>query len=194
MTTTGTSSSSLGAFLEDTGCCRTKAARDGEIASFQAHVEEASRSSVLSGDGPDAGSQCAKAPDEGVSSSPKTELHSQNGTSVTVAPESFDGPYYSSTWPVDDSEIDSAMAESSIAAVKKTMVAEGLDPDSVKFTYYEERVWCPGSSWINQMLRIETTDGKSLDFSAVLTGRSPEVTVCDVRHMIEGTGGWATPS
>jgi len=71
------------------------------------------------------------------------------------------------------------------------MAAAGRDPDSVKMTYHTGDVWCPGGGWVNEMLLIETSDGRSLDFSARLSERSPEVTVCDVGHLLEGTVGAA---
>lgn len=194
MTTTGTSSSSLGGFLEDMGYGGAKAAREDEALSFQEYVDEASGPSPLARDSAEHVNQGFTGADGPTGSDPESEQSSQNGTSTAVAAAPFEGQYYSTTWPVDPAEIDPEKAEASITAVKNAMVAEGLDPDSVKFTYFESRVWCPGSSWINEMLRIETGDGKCLDFSARLTERSPEVTVCDVRHMLEGTGGWATPS
>jgi hypothetical protein len=100
---------------------------------------------------------------------------------------------------VKEAESETAVAppgeHPSISAVRNAMLAEGLDPDSVRMTYHEVDVWLPGGGgWVNEMLLIETSDGRSLDFSARLTERSPAVTVCDVRHMIEGTGGWATLS
>ncbi len=78
----------------------------------------------------------------------------------------------------------------SIEAVRQAMANEGLDPDSVKMTYSSEFVWTPDGGRINNFLTVETDKGRKLGFSAELSLDSPHVTVCDVRHMLDGTSGW----
>jgi len=78
----------------------------------------------------------------------------------------------------------------SIGAVRQAMVDEGLDPDSVKMAYSSEFTWTPDGGRINNFLTVETDKGRKLSFSAELSLDSPHVTVCDVRHMLDGTSGW----
>jgi hypothetical protein len=78
----------------------------------------------------------------------------------------------------------------SIAAVRQAMINEGLDPNSVKMTYSSEFSWTPDGGRVNNFLTVETDRGRKVNFSAELSLESPSVTVCTVRHMLDGTGGW----
>ncbi|HPT25133.1 MAG TPA: hypothetical protein PLZ95_01865 [Bryobacteraceae bacterium] len=194
MTTTGTGSSSLSTFLEDAGCCRAAVTEESESVSFQEYVEEAASDGTAATEGSETTTESVAASVCWASSDPETEQVSQNGTQSMASQLSSTAATYSAAATADATTAEDTAEDPSIKAVRDAMAAAGLDPDSVKMTYHTEDVWFPAGGWVNEMLLIETADGKSLDFSARLTERSPEVTVCDVRHMLEGTGGWATLS
>jgi hypothetical protein len=80
--------------------------------------------------------------------------------------------------------------EACIAAVRSAMVAEGLDPEQVNMKYHEVFTYCPGGSWINKLMRVETPDGRSIEFSAALSQESPQVTVCEIQSMLNRAGLW----
>ncbi len=191
MTTTATSQSSLGAFLEEAQSRSANSTEESQSSSFQAHMEEAAEAAeiLVSGDATTLESPASSG--ESSISEPSSGQESQNGTvaqtisiaspaSVTSAASasSATNPYAT---PLEDQ---------SIAAVRQAMVDEGLDPDSVKMTYSSEFVWTPDGGRIDQLLTIETDIGRKLGFSAKLSLDNPQVTVCDVRHMLDGTGGW----
>ena len=77
------------------------------------------------------------------------------------------------------------------AAVREALAAEGLDPDQVTMNYHEEFTWCPGGSWVNKLLRVETADGRAIDFSAALSQESPQVAAWEIRNMLNREGLWA---
>ena len=81
-----------------------------------------------------------------------------------------------------------------ITAVRDTLKAEGIDPSTVHLSVYEETAWYPGGNWVDRYLRAETPDGRRIDFSARLSERSPQVSVTDIRHMLNRTGGWGVTS
>jgi hypothetical protein len=132
--------------------------------------------------------------DRSAKSGTESEQNSHNGTQAPRIRSTKGDSVELVKEAESETTVDPAGEHPSISAVRNAMLAEGLDPDSVRMTYHEVDVWFPAGGWVNEMLLIETSDGRSLDFSARLTERSPEVTVCDVRHMLEGTGGWATLS
>lgn len=84
----------------------------------------------------------------------------------------------------------SALDHPSIGAVRQAMIDEGLDPDSVRMNYSSEYSWTPDGGSIHNFLVVETDKGRKVNFSAELSLESPWVTVCTVRHMLDGTGGW----
>lgn len=193
MTTTSATTSSLGAFLEDSGCCRAAVSGEQQASSFQEHVAQAAHESgtmARAAASPPADSQAGET---GSSSGTAGRQESQNGTHAMASQLSGVARVYSAAEAAAEQAGPVEVEDRSISAVREAMIAEGLDPDSVKMTYHTVDVWCPGGGWVNEMLLIETSDGRSLDFSARLSERSPEVTVCDVRHLLEGTG-WAAQS
>lgn len=188
MTTTNATTSTLGTFLEDEGCCRAAVSNERQASSFQEHVAQAASESGEreTGLSPDAVAEtnCSSSEQGG-------RQNSQSGTQSMASRLSGTACTYSTIEATAEQVSQSQAEDASIAAVRKAMAAAGLDPDSVKMTYHTVDVWCPGGGWVNEMLLFETSDGRSLDFSARLSERSPEVTVCDVGHLLEGTVGAA---
>lgn len=82
------------------------------------------------------------------------------------------------------------LADRSLARLRDAMAAAGLDPESVRISFERRDVGTFDGTNVLELLQVETADGKWAEFSADLTEESPEVTVCAIRHMVEGTGGW----
>lgn len=191
MTTTSTSQSSLGAFLEDTQTRSASSTQESETSTFQEYMEEAAESETISASGDETTSQGSSSSTESTISESASEQESQNGTdelASTIA--STANVAQAAEVESDPDAYANSLEGRSIEAVRQAMVNEGLDPDSVKMTYSTDLVWGPDGSWVNELLTIETDNGRKVDFSAKLSVDSPQVTVCDVRHMLDGTAGW----
>lgn len=78
-----------------------------------------------------------------------------------------------------------SLAGESKSALSNALLAAGIDPSTVKVSYWEELVWFPGGNWINRSLTVQTPNGQKVDFDAAATLRSPDVTVNTVRQMME---------
>jgi hypothetical protein len=77
-----------------------------------------------------------------------------------------------------------------IAKVKAELEAEGVDPSSVTLTSRQDLVeYATGARYVSY-LRAATSDGRYVDFDARLSEKSPAVTVCDIKHMLNHEGGW----
>ncbi len=116
---------------------------------------------------------------------------SQNGTlalvnQISIAASATQAAIESSA---SNSEVNQ-LKDRSIAALRLAMVGAGIDPDSVKMTYSSEYTWTPDGGRVNNFLTVETDKGRKLGFSAELSLDNPQVTLCDVRHMLDGTAGW----
>lgn len=66
-------------------------------------------------------------------------------------------------------------------ALGKALEAAGLDPSSVRITYWEQNVWYPDGSYINRYVTVQGPDGRIDNFNADLTLASPHVTVDAVK-------------
>ena len=191
MTTTATSQSSLGAFLEDTQSRSASSTQESQTSSFQEYMEEAADTERASASGDGTASQGAGSSDESSISASAGGQESQNGTaaltstiaSAANAPRAEDAASAAEAYA-------NSLEGRSLAAVRQAMVDEGLDPDTVKMTYSSEYTWTPDGGRINNFLTVETDKGRKLGFSAELSMDNPQVTVCDVRHMLDGTSGW----
>ena len=191
MTTTATSRSSLGAFLEDTQSRSASSTQESQTSSFLEYMEEAADTGRSSASGDGSASQGSGSTDESSISASAGGQESQNGTAAltsTIASAA------NVALAADALNATDAYANSlegrSIEAVQQAMVNEGLDPDSVSMTYSSEYTWTPDGGRINNFLTVETDKGRKLGFSAELSLDNPQVTVCDVRHMLDGTSGW----
>jgi len=191
LTTTATSQSSLGAFLEDTQTRSASSTQESQTSSFQEYMEEAADTEGVSASGDGTASQRSSSSDESSISAPASGQQSRNGTaalastivSTASAARAEDAPSATDAYA-------NSLEGRSIEAVRQAMVNEGLDPDSVKMTYSSEFTWTPDGGRINNFLTVETDKGRKLGFSAELSLDNPQVTVCDVRHMLDGTSGW----
>lgn len=85
--------------------------------------------------------------------------------------------------PLTDSPITTTepeLKERSLAAVRNALAAAGIGAGQVELSYREQLVWYPGGNWINHYLTATTSDGRTIDFSAKLAERSPQVTVAEI--------------
>lgn len=77
-----------------------------------------------------------------------------------------------------------ALAGDSKTALSGALTDAGIDPSTVKVSYWEELVWFPGGNWINRSITVETPNGQKMDFDAAATLRSPAVTAASVQGMM----------
>lgn len=180
MTTTSASGTSLGAFLENARQTGRSSAYTEQAERFQQFIDE----SIASGQVAQVAWPSAKEARLGALGA-TTMVHSYEqlariGTGETAA---------------DPNTLEQAvesirMAGRSLSKLRAAMAAEGLDPESVRLSYERRDVGSFDGTNVLELLQVETADGKWAEFSAQLTEESPEVTVCAIRHMLEGTGGW----
>ncbi len=78
-----------------------------------------------------------------------------------------------------------SLAGESKSALSSALLAAGIDPSTVKVSYWEELVWFPGGNWINRSLTVQTPNGQKVDFDAAATLRTPAVTVNTVQQMMK---------
>lgn len=191
MTTTATSQSSLGTFLEDTQSRSASSTQESETSTFQEYMEEAAESENTSASGDETTSQGSGSSTESTISESATEQESQNGTDELASTIASTANVAQAADVVGDTDAYANSLEGrSIEAVRQAMIDGGLDPDTVTMTYSSEYTWTPDGGRINNFLTVETDKGRKLGFSAELSVDNPQVTVCDVRHMLDGTSGW----
>lgn len=72
------------------------------------------------------------------------------------------------------------LQEKALSAVRNALEAAGIGTGQVELSYREELVWYPGGSWINHYVTATASDGRTMDFSAKLAERSPQVTATEI--------------
>jgi hypothetical protein len=77
-----------------------------------------------------------------------------------------------------------ALAADTKSALAVALTNAGIDPATVKVSYWEELVWFPGGNWINRSITVQTPNGQKMDFDAAATLRSPYVTANSVQEML----------
>ncbi|MBN9658238.1 MAG: hypothetical protein J0H49_08670 [Acidobacteria bacterium] len=77
-----------------------------------------------------------------------------------------------------------ALAADTKSALAVALTKAGIDPATVKVSYWEELVWFPGGNWINRSITVQTPNGQKMDFDAAATLRSPYVTANSVQEML----------
>lgn len=77
-----------------------------------------------------------------------------------------------------------SLAGESKDALSGALQLAGIDPATVKVSYWEELVWFPGGNWINRSITVQTPNGQKMDFDAAATLRSPYVTANSVQQMM----------
>lgn len=77
-----------------------------------------------------------------------------------------------------------ALAADTKSALACALTQAGIDPATVKVSYWEELVWFPGGNWINRSITVQTPNGQKMDFDAAATLRSPYVTANSVQEML----------
>ncbi len=180
MTTTSASGTSLGEFLENAQQPGRSSAFAEQAERFQQFIDE----SMAAGSDALAAWPSAKAARLGVFGG-STVVHSyEQLTQIGTSEESAD--VTTSKEAVESIQL----ADRSLAKLKAAIAAEGLDPESVQISFERRDVGTFDGTNVLELLQVETADGKWAEFSAQLTEESPAVTVCVIRHMIEGTGGW----
>ncbi len=154
-------------------------------------MEEAAESENTSASGDETTSQGSGSSTESTISESASEQESQNGTDELASTIASTANVAQAADVVSDTDAYANSLEGrSIEAVRQAMIDEGLDPDTVTMTYSSEYTWTPDGGRINNFLTVETDKGRKLGFSAELSVDNPQVTVCDVRHMLDGTSGW----
>jgi hypothetical protein len=179
MTTTSASGTSLGEFLESARQPGRSSAFAEQAERFQQFIDE----SMAAGPDALAAWPSGKAARLGVFGG-STVVHSYEQLTQIGTDEAAD--VNASREAVESIQL----AGRSLARLREAMAAEGLDPESVQISFERRDVGTFDGTNVLELLQVETADGKWAEFSAQLTEESPGVTVCVIRHMIEGTGGW----
>lgn len=180
MTTTSASQSSLSAFLEENYVASSGSRVQEETVSFEKVLNESTAAASDAGAGTQAAAAAAASSTTGSETAQAAAQMFQSGM-----PDPGLIPVQTYT------ETPAGTVDPGLTAVRDLMISMGLDPDSIQMTYLRRD--SPSFDGINslELLQVQTSDGKFAEFSARMSEESPEVTVCDIRHMIEGTGGWA---
>ena len=180
MTTSSATQSSLGAFLEEHYTSQGTPRTQEEAVSFEKVLNQSEAQSTAAAAQP----QPSATPAESASERANPVL-----PSVRLFQTGTPDP---SLYPVVTySETPTGAEDPGLTAVRDLMISMGLDPDSIRMNY--QRRDSPSFDGVNtlELLQVETRDGRFAEFCARMSEESPEVTVCSIRHMIEGTGGWA---
>lgn len=179
MTTSSATQSSLGAFLEEHYTSQGTPRTQEEAVSFEKVLNQSEAQSTAAAAQPQPSATPAESASERANPVPPSVRLFQTGT---PGPALFPVP--------TSSETPTGKEDPGMSAVRDLMISMGLDPASVRMTYQKRD--SPSFDGVNtlELLQVETRDGKLAEFSARLSEESPEVTVCVIRHMIEGTGGW----
>ncbi|MGJ5817910.1 hypothetical protein [Paludibaculum fermentans] len=145
-----------------------------------------------------------------ASSSPSASQNSDATTATSAASGSAAGSTASTdsgstvaiTYSMDNSALDpspaaqwnmtlvkpsvpSALGPDTRTALNAALTKAGVDPSSVKVSYWEELVWYPGGNYINKSITVQTANGQKMDFDAAATLRTPDVTVSSVQQMMK---------
>ena len=180
MTTTSASGTSLGEFLEDTRQSGRSSAYAEQAERFQQFIDESMASEADGRSVFPSAKEARLGALGGLTAVHSYEQLAQIGTGEAAA----------TVFDPGDAMESIMLADRSMEKLKAAMAAEGLDPESVKITFERRDVGSFDGTNVLELLQVETADGKWAEFSADLTEESPEVTVCVIRHMLEGTGGW----
>ncbi|MBE7543146.1 MAG: hypothetical protein M9913_21585 [Bryobacteraceae bacterium] len=159
--------STLGSVLESQhpGARAQGSARSGNFPDFKQLVSEAGRRvETVASSAPDMAPQ-----------RPKVELSPIPGPVSDLA-EGTGAPRTDTPIATTEPELQ----DKALSAVRNALAAAGIGPGQVELSYREELVWYPGGSWINHYVTATASDGRTMDFSAKLAERSPQVTATEI--------------
>jgi hypothetical protein len=167
MAITPSGSSTLGSVLESQhpGARARGSVRSGHSLDFKQFVSEARTPAEST----------ASMTSDGAPRSPKSALRPIPGP-VSDSMEGTGAPRTDT--PIATTE--PQLQEKALSAVRSALEAAGIGAGQVELSYREELVWYPGGSWINHYVTATASDGRSMDFSAKLAERSPQVTATEI--------------
>ncbi|MGC4051579.1 MAG: hypothetical protein QM757_19685 [Paludibaculum sp.] len=131
-----------------------------------------------------------------------TATSPSSGSATGSTASKDDGSAVAITYSLDDTELDpspaapwnmtrvkpsvpSTLGPETQTALNAALTKAGVDPSSVKVSYWEELVRYPGGNYINKSITVQTPNGQKMDFDAAATLRTPDVTVSSVQQMMQ---------
>ena len=69
------------------------------------------------------------------------------------------------------------------SAVLAALEKEGVDPSSVKISYWEELVTYPGGNYTNRNITVQTASGRKIDLDAAYMARCPWLAASAVQEL-----------